>query len=357
MLSAVGQKHRSFKGGATLPRSSRSLSSKSPGYPGDDSLDIARRREPQALWQTGRGAARRGVGFHIPVMAERVASDSCGGVVTRFAPSPTFFLHLGHVYAASVAWHAARRARGRFLVRLEDIDPQRCRTEFAAAILEDLAWLGFSADAPVRLQSQHMDDYQAALTELAARGLVYPCFCSRADIAREIAASGAAPHAAEAAYPGTCRRLAPAARQARIAAGDPHAWRFDLGAALASAPPLRFFEVGDGWIQATPAAYFGDVVLGRRDVPASYHLCVTHDDALQGVTLVTRAADLKPATHLHVLLQHLLGWPTPAYRHHRLLQTAGGERLSKRNGAPPVRDLRAQGLTPRQVIRRAHIKP
>ena len=344
-------------GGATLPRSSRDLSSKSPGYPGDDSLDIARRREPRALWQTGRGAARRGVGFHIPVMAERVAGDSCGNVVTRFAPSPTGFLHLGHVYAASVAWHAARRARGRFLVRLEDIDPQRCRAEFAAAILEDLAWLGFSADAPIRRQSEHMDDYQAALSQLAARGLVYPCFCSRADIAREIAAAGAAPHAAEAAYPGTCRHLAPATRATRLASGNPHAWRLDIAAALAGAPALRFFEIGEGWSPATPAAHFGDVVLARRHVPASYHLCVTHDDARQGVTLVTRAVDLKPATHLHVLLQHLLGWPTPAYRHHRLLQGADGERLSKRNGAPPVRALRAQGLTPRQVIRQAHMKP
>jgi glutamyl-Q tRNA(Asp) synthetase len=292
-------------------------------------------------------------------MAERVASDSCGDVVTRFAPSPTGFLHLGHVYAASVAWHLARRARGRFLVRLEDIDPQRCRPEFAAAILQDLAWLGFSPDEPVRRQSEHMVEYRAALGQLAARGLVYPCFCSRADIAREIAAAGAAPHATEAepTYPGTCRGLTPAARQARMAAGDAHAWRLDIAAALASAPALRFFEMGDGWTTATPRAHFGDVVLGRRGVPASYHLCVTHDDAVQGVTLVTRAVDLRPATHLHVLLQHLLGWPTPVYRHHRLLEGAGGARLSKRNGAPPVRELRARGLTPRQVLRHAHMKP
>jgi glutamyl-Q tRNA(Asp) synthetase len=278
-------------------------------------------------------------------------------VVTRFAPSPTGFLHLGHVYAASVAWHAARRPQGRFLVRLEDIDPQRCRAEFAAALLEDLAWLGFSADGPIRRQSEHMDEYRAALTQLAARGLVYPCFCSRADMQREIAAAGAAPHAPETAYPGTCRRLPAAVRQERMAAGDPHASRLDIAAAQASAPTLRFFEIGEGWTNATPGAHFGDVVLGRRDVPASYHLCVTHDDARQGVTLVTRAADLKPATHLHVLLQHLLGWPTPAYRHHRLLKGPDGARLSKRNGAPAVRELRVQGLSPRQVVRRAHMKP
>jgi glutamyl-Q tRNA(Asp) synthetase len=292
-------------------------------------------------------------------MAERVAGDSCVDVVTRFAPSPTGLLHLGHVYAASVAWHAARRARGRFLLRLEDIDPQRCRAEFADAILEDLAWLGFTGETPVRRQSEHLDEYRAALNALAARGLAYPCFCSRADIAREIAAAGAAPHAAEAgaAYPGTCRRLSPATRQARIAAGGAHAWRLDMAAALAAVPVMSFFECGEGWMMARPGVHFGDVVLGRRDVPASYHLCVTHDDALQGVTLVTRAEDLRPATHLHVLLQHLLGLPTPAYRHHRLLHGADGTRLSKRNGAAAVRELRAQGLSPRQVVRRAHIKP
>lgn len=292
-------------------------------------------------------------------MAERVAGDSCVDVVTRFAPSPTGLLHLGHVYTASVAWHAARRARGRFLVRLEDIDPQRCRAEYADAIAEDLAWLGFTGETAARRQSEHLDEYRAALNTLAARGLAYPCFCSRADIAREIAAAGAAPHAAEpgAAYPGTCRRLSPATRHARIAAGGAHAWRLDMAAALAAVPVMRFFECGEGWMMAQPGVYFGDVVLGRRDVPASYHLCVTHDDALQGVTLVTRAEDLRPATHLHVLLQHLLGLPTPAYRHHRLLNGADGRRLSKRNSAAPVRELRAQGLSPRQVIRRAHIKP
>jgi len=275
-------------------------------------------------------------------------------VVTRFAPSPTGLLHLGHVYAAATAWRAARAARGRFLVRLEDIDPQRCRPAYADAILEDLAWLGLSSDAPVRIQSAHLADYRAVLNDLAARALVYPCFCSRADIAREIVQSAAAPHTPDGAppYPGTCRTLSATARAARLAAGDPHAWRLDLRAALRNAPTLRFLEHTDGWTRADPSP-FGDVILARRDIPASYHLCVTHDDAHQGVTLVTRAADLKPATHLHVLLQHLNGWPTPAYAHHVLLTGPDGTRLAKRAGAPSVRDLRAAGLAATEILARA----
>ncbi len=272
-------------------------------------------------------------------------------VTTRFAPSPTGLLHLGHIYAADFAWRAARDAGGRFLIRLEDIDPARCRPDFATAALEDLAWLGLSGDGPVRVQSQHLDVYRAVLMGLAARGLAYPCFCSRADIAREAAASAGAPHAPDGAlvYPGTCRALAPDARAALIAAGAPHAWRLDMAAALASALAPRFYERGQGWIAADPAP-FGNVLLGRRDAPASYHLCVTHDDALQGVTLVTRAEDLRPATHLHVLLYSLMGAPVPEYAHHPLLLGPGGARLSKRGGAAPVRDLRAAGHSPAQVI-------
>jgi glutamyl-Q tRNA(Asp) synthetase len=294
-------------------------------------------------------------------------------VVTRFAPSPTGLLHLGHVYAAATAWRAARAATvsgaarsgatvsgatrsggGRFLVRLEDIDPQRCRPAYADAILEDLAWLGFASDAPVRVQSAHLPEYRAVLDRLAARALVYPCFCSRADIAREIAQAAAAPHTPDGAppYPGTCRTLSATARTARLAAGDPHAWRLDMQAALRDAPRLRFHEHSDGWTDADPCP-FGDVVLARRDIPASYHLCVTHDDACQGITLVTRAADLKPATHLHVLLQHLNGWPTPAYAHHRLLRGRDGARLAKRSGAGTVRDLRDAGMSAADVVARA----
>ncbi|MCW3474175.1 tRNA glutamyl-Q(34) synthetase GluQRS [Limobrevibacterium gyesilva] len=275
---------------------------------------------------------------------------------TRFAPSPTGYLHLGHAHAALTAWRRARAEGGRFLLRLEDIDPGRCRPEFAAAILEDLAWLGLDWDGPVRVQSAHLPDYQAALDRLAARGLLYPCFCTRADIQREVARSACAPHSPDGGplYPGTCRALSPAERADRLAAGVPHALRLDMARALAQAGPLSFEEEGEGTIACDPAR-FGDAVLARKDAPASYHLCVTHDDALQGVTLVTRGIDLKPATHLHRLLQALMGWPAPRYAHHGLLTDASGRRLAKRDNAATLRDLRAQGCTPAEARARAGV--
>jgi glutamyl-Q tRNA(Asp) synthetase len=202
----------------------------------------------------------------------------------------------------------------------------------------------------VRVQSRHMPEYRAALDRLAARGLLYPCFCTRAEIAREVAAAGAAPHGPDGPpYPGTCRRLAPARRAARLAAGEPHALRLDMAAALALAPAdLSYEEAGEGRLRCDPAP-FGDAVLARKEVPASYHLCVTHDDALQGVTLVTRGEDLRPATHLHRLLQALLGWPEPRYAHHPLLADAAGRRLAKRDGAPSLRALREAGRSPAEL--------
>lgn len=276
--------------------------------------------------------------------------DPPAGAVTRFAPSPTGHLHLGHAHAALFAWHLARRAGGRFLLRLEDIDPVRCRPEYVAAIEEDLAWLGLDWPRPVRVQSRHMAEYGAALDALATRGLLYPCFCTRAEIAREIASAAHAPHGPDGPlYPGTCRRLPPAERALRLARGEPHALRLDMAAALRLAPSdLGFHELGEGRLRCDPAQ-FGDVVLARKDTPASYHLCVTHDDAAQGVTLVTRGADLKPATHLHRLLQALLGWPEPAYAHHALLRDGTGRRLAKRDGAPTLRALREAGLSPAEV--------
>jgi glutamyl-Q tRNA(Asp) synthetase len=268
-------------------------------------------------------------------------------VVTRFAPSPTGYLHLGHARAALVGWRRARAvAGGRFLLRLEDIDQGRCRPDFAAAILDDLAWLGLDWDGPVRVQSEHFAEYRAVLDALAGRGLLYPCFCTRADIA----AAASAPHGPDGPlYPGTCRALSPAERAARIAAGRPYALRLDLARALAAvAGPLDFCEQAEGRIPCDPAR-FGDVVLARKDTPASYHLCVTHDDAVQGVTLVTRGVDLQAATHLHRLLQVLMGWPTPAYAHHPLLLGADGRRLAKRDRAATLRDLRAAGATPAEV--------
>ena len=276
-------------------------------------------------------------------------------IVTRFAPSPTGYLHLGHACAALVAWGRARAAGGRFLLRIEDIDPARCRPEFAAAILEDLAWLGIDWDGPVRVQSAHLGEYRAVLDGLAARGLVYPCFCTRAAIAREVAGAAAAPHGPDGGplYPGTCRALAPAERVARIAAGAPYALRLDMARARAAATaPLRYHEATEGWVSCHPER-FGDVVLGRKDVPASYHLCVTHDDAAQGITLVTRGDDLRPATDLHRLLQALMGWPTPAYAHHRLLTDPDGRRLAKRDGAASLRALRAAGVSPAEARARA----
>jgi glutamyl-Q tRNA(Asp) synthetase len=275
------------------------------------------------------------------------------GPITRFAPSPTGYLHAGHAAAALYAWRRARAGGGRFLLRMEDIDPARCRPAYAEALVDDLKWLGLTWDGEVMFQSRRLPLYAESLATLDRSGLLYPCFCSRADIMREAAATPAAtdPDGAP-LYPGTCRRLSPTERTARIESGTPHAWRLDMAAALADAPPLAFHDERAGDITANPAC-FGDVVLGRRDVPASYHLCVTHDDAAQGITLVTRGEDLLPATHLHRLLQHLFGWPVPAYAHHRLLRDATGRKLSKRDGDLSLRAMREAGWSPADVLSRA----
>ena len=276
-------------------------------------------------------------------------------IVTRFAPSPTGYLHLGHAFAALTAWGRARAAGGRFLLRIEDIDPGRCRPDFAAAIEEDLAWLGIDWDGDVRVQSAHLPEYRAVLDRLSRRGLLYPCFCTRAAIAREVAAAAAAPHGPDGGplYPGTCRALSPGARAARIAAGEAYALRLDMARAVAAVgTPLSFHEENEGRVMCHPER-FGDVVLGRKDAPASYHVCVTHDDALQGVTLVTRGEDLRPATDLHRLLQALMGWPAPAYAHHRLLTDPAGRRLAKRDGAATLRALRAAWVSPAEARARS----
>ena len=277
-----------------------------------------------------------------------------GGVITRFAPSPTGPLHLGHVASAFAAWRTAREAGGRFLLRMEDIDPARCRAEYAAWIEEDLTWLGLHWDGPVRRQSECFADYAAALAALEARGLLYPCFCTRADIA----AAAHAPHGPTGApvYPGTCRNLAGTERAERMAGGEPYALRLDMAEAVRQAGPLTWHEVGEGAVACDPGA-FGDEVLARKDTPASYHLCVAHDDAAQGVTHVTRGEDLRAVTGIHRLLQALMGWPVPQYRHHALLTDEAGQRLSKRRGAAAIRDLRAQGADPGEVLLRAAAGP
>jgi glutamyl-Q tRNA(Asp) synthetase len=275
-----------------------------------------------------------------------------GPTVTRFAPSPTGYLHLGHVRSALEGWRAARRDGGRFLLRLEDIDRTRCRDEHAEAIVEDLAWLGLSWDGPVRKQSEHFDDYRAALDQLDAMGVLYPCFCTRREIQAEIARAGGAPHGeAGPPYPGICRGLKPEEVVAKQRAGLDYALRLDLARALALTGQLDWVEEGR-WQQADPDL-LGDVVLARKEVPASYHLAVTVDDAIQGVTLVTRGEDLAIATHIHRVLQALLGLPTPRYRHHRLLTDAAGRRLSKRGGAPTIRSMREKGASPPEIMRLA----
>lgn len=260
-------------------------------------------------------------------------------VVTRFAPSPTGRLHLGHAYSAVLAHDLARASGGRFLLRIEDIDGTRSRPEHVDAIRADLAWLGLEWDGPVLFQSTREDAYAAALARLRAMGLLYPCFCTRA----EIAASQSAPHGPEPVYPGTCRALPEVERAARIAAGVPHAWRIDMARAVAAADTdLMWTDAIAGAVRADPLAQ-GDVVLARKDALASYHLAVTVDDAAHGVTHVVRGVDLFAATDVHRLLQALLGLPTPLYHHHALLVGPDGQRLAKRNDAPTLESVRLRG--------------
>jgi glutamyl-Q tRNA(Asp) synthetase len=274
---------------------------------------------------------------------------SAPALVTRFAPSPTGYLHLGHAHSALLAWRRARETGGRFLLRLEDIDTTRCRPDYADAALADLAWLGIDWDGEVRRQSAHFADYRAALDRLAARDLIYPCFCTRAEIQAEIARAGSAPHGPEGPlYPGTCRRLDPAERARRREAGQAFALRLDVARAVSRIGPLDWIDEHAGVVRADPASH-GDVVLARKELPTSYHLAVTVDDALQGVTLVMRGEDLFTATHVHRLLQALLALPVPRYHHHPLLTDASGRRYAKRDRALTLAALRAAGHTPQEV--------
>ncbi|RED17202.1 tRNA glutamyl-Q(34) synthetase GluQRS [Parasphingopyxis lamellibrachiae] len=275
-------------------------------------------------------------------------------LTTRFAPSPTGLLHLGHGYSALRAFDLAHRTAGRFLLRFEDIDAGRIREEYYAAIETDLHWLGITwAETPLR-QSSRFPAYRAVLDRLKDRELVYPCFCTRKDIAAEIAASASAPHGPDGAlYPGSCRTMAGAERARRVIT-EPHAWRIDMARAAALAGRLFWTDAKVGRVEARPEIH-GDVVLARKDVPTSYHLAVTVDDAEQGVTDIVRGEDLFAATHVHRLLQHLLELPVPRYHHHALIADEHGKRLAKRDDARSLASLQKRGIGPavvRDALRR-----
>jgi len=275
-------------------------------------------------------------------------------LATRFAPSPTGLLHVGHAYAALFAAKVAQKHGGRFGLRIEDIDVGRCRPQFEQAIYEDLAWLGLSWETPVRRQSEHMADYQAALDRLMDLGLLYPCFCTRKDILHEIETAQGAPHILSNGpdgplYPGTCRRLSEDERIAKIKQGVPFALRLNMDLALAGTGPLSWTDLNQGDITATPEI-FGDVVLARKDTPTSYHLAVTVDDHIQGIQIVTRGSDLFLATHIHRVLQELLNFASPTYYHHRLMMGPDGQRLAKRNKAETLQSLRQTGHTAADIL-------
>jgi glutamyl-Q tRNA(Asp) synthetase len=277
-------------------------------------------------------------------------------MICRFAPSPNGLLHLGHACSALLNWRLARARGGVFLLRIEDIDRERSRPEFEQAMREDLGWLGLDWSRPERRQSEFFGDYRAALEGLRARKLVYPCFCSRGAVAASIAGKPDWPRDPDGSplYPGLCRDMPPRLCAERIAAGERFALRLDMGRALAEVgAPLAYREFFEGdaprEMMARPELW-GDALIGRRDVPASYHLACVHDDCVQGVTDVVRGADLEPSTGLHVLLQRLLGFSTPDYRHHRLVLDEEGRKLSKSKGAATLRDLHARGASAADVV-------
>jgi glutamyl-Q tRNA(Asp) synthetase len=276
--------------------------------------------------------------------------------VFRFAPSPNGYLHLGHAYSALFNANMARPSGGRLLLRIEDIDIARCRPEYEAAIYEDLAWIGFKWEGPVRRQSQHLADYGQALDSLRERGVIYPCFCTRADISRAIAGRPNWPRDPDGSplYPGTCRHLNAAERAARLASDEGAAWRLDMEKAIALVGPLTWSEYDhENRVRriATDPQAWGDVVLARRDIATSYHLSVILDDAQQNITNVVRGNDLFASTSVHRILQELLGLPAPRYHHHALITDANGHKLSKSQGSPTLRDLRAGGMTQDQISR------
>lgn len=272
-----------------------------------------------------------------------------GAVVTRFAPSPSGPLHVGHLLAAMQARRLADVHGGRCLLRVEDIDQRAQHPEYLELMYEDLAWLGLSFDGEVMVQTRRFDTYRAVLEQLRQSGLLYPCFCTRTEIKNQVAEMGRAPHATLGyLYPGTCRHMPPEQVAERLAAGVPHTWRLDMQRVQDLIGCPTWHDMLRGTQRCVPTAY-GDVVLARKDFPASYHLAVVVDDAAQGVTHVTRGADLFDSTHIHRALQGVLGLPVPRYCHHALLRDNQGKRLAKRDGARSIASLREAGYTPQQV--------
>jgi len=269
-------------------------------------------------------------------------------MLTRFAPSPTGLLHLGHAYAAWRAWEEAQAGGGRMLLRLEDIDGTRCRAHWEAGIFEDLRWLGLSWPEPVWRQSERMPFYKEALERLERLGVVYACFCTR----RELSGIEAPQGPDGPLYPGTCRGLSAQEQADRMGAGDPYSLRLNAAKAARLTGPLRWTDLDRG-VQGCEAAALGDVVLARKDIATSYHLAVTVDDAAQQITVVTRGEDLFASTHVHRLLQALLDLPVPVWRHHRLVCDEQGKRLAKRDDARSLQSYREAGLTPADVRRLA----
>ncbi len=273
--------------------------------------------------------------------------DSTSEIITRFAPSPSGYLHLGHAYSALFAWRLADQPNGRFLLRIEDIDGSRNKSEFEDAIYEDLDWLGITWNEPEMHQSKRTDVYRAALNHLEKMNLLYPCFCTRKDILAEINSSAGAPHGHNdygPIYPGICRAVAEPERTARIDAGTPYAMRLDIAKAIEIAGDLTWHDRIKGE-QQVQSEHLGDVVLARKDIATSYHLAVTVDDAAQGITLVTRGEDLFDSTHVHRLLQALLGLDTPEWHHTPMLTDPAGKRLAKRDNALTLREMRKKGVS------------
>lgn len=271
-------------------------------------------------------------------------------MVTRFAPSPSGALHVGHLLAALEARRLADVHGGTCLLRVEDIDQRAQHPEYLELMYEDLAWLGLRFDGEVMVQTQRFDQYRSVLNQLRLAGLLYPCFCTRSEIKAHLAEIGRAPHATLGyLYPGTCRQLSPDEVEARLSAGVPHCWRLDMQRVQDIIGCPTWHDMHRGTQRCVPTEY-GDVVLARKDFPASYHLAVVVDDAALGVTHVTRGADLFESTHIHRALQGVLGLPVPQYSHHALLRDNQGKRLAKRDGARSIASLRAAGYTPRQVL-------